>query len=264
MSRFLNQPSAKYRDFQVVYAILTLNFALPSIGYIFFPEATHEQFVALNAMLGGAPYTFAEAQSSFWRFLGAANVATLAFMCAMLQWNLRRNFVVLVPLTFMKTLAATLWLAGFIDAPHYPAFLAAAVLDYVTSAMFVFFAIRARRDIDDLPDDDLVPRPNPLRAANRVAMSVALNAVLPTTSSLEPLVRDDLRSPASRRLAVGFVIASWTLSLGSLLTLGRPLSRLTRVEADAYVARCASSNVWMLRQLVEVVKVVAGFAQARR
>lgn len=149
---FWNQPNRDYRNFQVVFTVLTLNFAIPTFSYIFAPQVAHQQFVELNAMLGGAPYTFPEDQSSFWRYLGAANVATLAFMCFLLQWNLRRYYAVLVPLTFMKALAATLWLAGFLQHPEWPAFLAAAVLDYVTSAAFVVFASRARKALDRLPD----------------------------------------------------------------------------------------------------------------
>ena len=137
-----------YRNFQVVFTILTLNFAIPTLVYIFAPQLAHQQFVELNAMLGGQPYDFPEYASSFWPYLGAANVATLAFMCGLLQWDLRRYFPVLVPLTFMKSLAATLWLSGFIQHPEWPGFLAAAVLDYVTSAAFVFFAVRAHRSLE--------------------------------------------------------------------------------------------------------------------
>lgn len=146
MSAYPNE----YRQFQVVFTILTLNFAIPTLSYIFAPQVAHDQFVLLNAMLGGAQYTFPEYGSAFWRYLGAANVATLAFMCALLQWDLRRFFPVLVPLTFMKALAATLWLAGFLQNPEWPAFLAAALLDYVTSAAFVFFATRAHRGLQSM------------------------------------------------------------------------------------------------------------------
>lgn len=162
LTRFWRQPSARYRNFQIAFTILTLNFAIPAISYIFAPESAQDQFVRLNELLGGEAYTFPEAQSRFWRYLGAANVATLALMCGLLQWNLRKNFPTLVPLIFMKSLAATLWLAGYVATPEYPAFLAAAALDYVTSALFAWFAIRARREVDALDDEVLVPRPSPL------------------------------------------------------------------------------------------------------
>ncbi len=161
---FLNQPSRSYRNFQIVFTVLTLNFAIPTISYIFFPEIAHEQFMQLNEWLGGSTYPIDEAQSHFWRYLGAANVATLAFMCFLLQWNLRVFLPVVIPLTFMKMLAATLWAVGWAQNPEWHAFLAAAVLDYVTSAAFIYFALRAHDDIRGREDSELVPAPRDLAA----------------------------------------------------------------------------------------------------
>ena len=159
--RFFRQPTKKYRNFQLVFTILTLNFAIPTLAYIFAPHLAVEQFLAINDALGGAAYEYAEAEltSRLWRYLGAANVATLALMCLLLQLNLRRYFAVLLPLTFMKSLAATLWLAGFVAHPEYPVFLAAALLDYGSSAAFVYFATGAKRAIGDTDEEKLVPRP---------------------------------------------------------------------------------------------------------
>jgi hypothetical protein len=159
--RFFRQPAGHYRNFQIVFLILTLNFAIPTLSYVFAPEVAVSQFLAINEALGGAAYPWAgaEVDSRLWRYLGAANVATLALMCLLLQINLRRFYAVLVPLTFMKALAATLWLAGFIAHPGYRVFLAAAILDYVTSAAFVIFAGRARRQIEGMDDAQLVPVP---------------------------------------------------------------------------------------------------------
>jgi hypothetical protein len=84
---------------------------------------------------------------------------TLGLMCFLLQLNVRRFFPVLLPLTFMKTYAALAWLGGFFADTGARVFLAAAILDLVTSVCFVFFAARARRDIADRADDVLVPRP---------------------------------------------------------------------------------------------------------
>ena len=265
MSKFLNQPSAKYRNFQIMFTILTLNFAIPTLSYIFAPEVAHAQFTELNLMLGGEPYTFLEAQSRFWRYLGAANVATLAFMCGLLQWDLRKNYPVLVPLTFMKSLAATLWLAGFIAAPEYPAFLAAALLDYGSSFAFVFFASRAYHDIRELSDGELRPPPSPWRAANRRVANLALDAVLPTSEPLESLVHDDLAKPNVARMNLGFRFASWALVFGPIAThFRRPLWQLSRPERDTLVVELGSSPRWFVRQLVEVVKLVAAFAWVRR
>ena len=156
---FFRQPARRYRNFQLVYALLTLNFVLPAISYTLFPQVAIDQFLDLNAKLGGAAYTFPEADSAVWRYLGAANVMTLGFCCLLLQLDLRRFFPVLVPLTFMKFYAASCWLVGWFYHPEYRFFLAAAVLDFVTCTAFVWFATRARKDLDEHGDQQVVPRP---------------------------------------------------------------------------------------------------------
>jgi len=133
------------RQFQIVFVLLALNFIIPAISYTFFPHVAVEGFLSLNTLLGGAEYTFPEAQSRVWRYLGAANVMTLGFMCTLLLANLRRFYPVLVPLTFMKGYAALAWLFGWIADPGARFFLAAAVFDALTCCAFVFFATRARR-----------------------------------------------------------------------------------------------------------------------
>jgi hypothetical protein len=160
--RFWTQPSARYRNFQIVFAALTLNFVVPAFSYTFAPAAAMEQFLAINGLLGGAPYEFPEAASRVWRYLAAANVMTLGLSCLLLQIDLRRLFPVLVPLTFMKGYATACWLVGWLHTPQYAFFLAAAVLDLVTCGAFVWFGVRARRDIEGREDATLVPRPRRL------------------------------------------------------------------------------------------------------
>lgn len=157
--RFWRQPCRRYRDFQVVFALLALNFIVPALSYTFAPEAAVRSFVDANRLLGGEPYDFPEAQSRLWRYLGAANVMTLGFMCLLVALDLRRFFVVVIPLTFMKAYAASMWLAGWLASPGYKVLLAAALLDFATSAAFVFFSRRAHREIAEKPDALLVPRP---------------------------------------------------------------------------------------------------------
>ncbi|MCC6554538.1 MAG: hypothetical protein IT372_16285 [Polyangiaceae bacterium] len=159
IGRFWRQPSRPYRNFQIVFTILTLNFTIPALGYTFSPGTAIEQFLEVNRILGGAPYVFPEAESRVWRYLAAANVMTLGFMCLLLQLNLRRFRQVLVPLTFMKGYAAAAWLAGWIADPGARFFLAAAVLDTVTCAAFVGFSRSAAADIASRSDEELVPRP---------------------------------------------------------------------------------------------------------
>ena len=147
------------RNFQIVFTILTLNFIIPAFSYTFAPQLAMGQFLEINSILGGAEYTFPEAQSRVWRYLAAACVMTLGLCCFLLQLNLRRFYPVLVPLTFMKAYAACCWLVGWLAEPGLRFFLAAAVLDFVTSAAFVFFAVRAHRQIAERDDEELVPRP---------------------------------------------------------------------------------------------------------
>jgi len=163
--RFLKQPNGRYRDFQIVFTILTLNFVIPAFSYTFLPKVAVGQFLHINQVLGGHAYTFPEAGSRLWRYLGAANVMTLGFMCFLLQLDLRKYRAVLVPLVFMKFYAASMWLGGWIQAPEYPVLLAASILDYTTTAAFLFFGIRAMRQIAGRPDAELVPRPWSARKA---------------------------------------------------------------------------------------------------
>ncbi|MBM4320219.1 MAG: hypothetical protein FJ125_09715 [Deltaproteobacteria bacterium] len=156
---FWRQPARRYRHFQLMYTVLTLNFTIPALIYTFSPQTAMDQFLQINTLLGGDPYTFPEAASRVWRYLAAANVMTLGLSCLLLQLDLRRFFPVLLPLTFMKAYAAACWLAGWLFAPGYRFFLAAALLDAVTCWAFVWFATRARRAIEQVDPAQLVPRP---------------------------------------------------------------------------------------------------------
>lgn len=159
LAAFFHQPCRRYRNFQLVFTLLTLNFVIPALVYTFQPQQAMDQFLQLNALLGGAAYEFPEAASRVWRYLAAANVMTLGLSCLLLQLDLRRFYPVLLPLTFMKAYAAICWLVGWMLAPGYRFFLAAAVLDLVTSFAFVWFASRARREIEEVDPAALVPRP---------------------------------------------------------------------------------------------------------
>ena len=133
------------RQFQLVYALLTANFFFPSLAYAFAPASAIGQFETLGRLLGGGPYPFAAGETGFvWRVLGAGNVMTLAFMCALLFWDLRRFYPVLIPLVFLKAFSACGFLGVFFSS-RYPAFLAVAVFDGLTVAAMIYFARRAYR-----------------------------------------------------------------------------------------------------------------------
>ena len=159
LHRFWNQPSTRYRNFQIIFTLLTLNFLIPSISYAIRPEVVAAGFADLNATLGGLPQAFPEEQSRFWRYLGSANVMTLALMCALLQLDLRRFFPVLLPLMFLKGYNASLFLFGFLADHTYPALLFTFFWDGLAVFLFWFFASRAMADIGGRPPAELVPRP---------------------------------------------------------------------------------------------------------
>ncbi len=155
---FLAQPTSAYRDFQVVFSILTLNFLVPSAVYIFAPDLAYAELDRLCSILGWEAMTGAERGSEFWRFLGFSNVFALAFMCALMQLNLRRWFVILLPLLVLKggSVVGAAWIFVF-DSGH-PFFALAVVFDGVTMATMYFFSTRAHRALRST-DDGLVPAP---------------------------------------------------------------------------------------------------------
>lgn len=159
LKRFWNQPARAYRDFQIVFTLLTLNFVIPAVSYALMPDVAMSQLAKINEILGGAASSFPEAQSRIWRYLGAANVMTLGLMCFLMQWNLRRYRAILLPLIFLKAYNSTLFLFGYFATPQYRALLAIAIFDYVTSWAFWFFSRRAYNQIKPLPNDALVPKP---------------------------------------------------------------------------------------------------------
>jgi hypothetical protein len=159
LQRFWRQPSRRYRNFQLVFLALTLNFLIPAMSYTFFPDYALAQFQDINARLGGMPYPFSETESHIWRYLAASDVMTLGLMCLLLQVNLRWFFPILLPLTFMKGMTAMQFLYGYLTNPHVPGFLAVFCLDGLSALAFVVFARSAYADIADRPDGELVPAP---------------------------------------------------------------------------------------------------------
>ncbi len=159
LARFVTQPNRAYRDFQVVYSLLTLNFLLPSFTYLVDPKGTYERFVALGVTLGESVYPSPEA-SYFWRFLGVSNVFTLGVMCALLQWNLRKNRPILPALCVLKLGTSLQFLGNYFFGLGHRAFLAIGLFDALTTVAFVVFATRALRAMGDDParDAELVPR----------------------------------------------------------------------------------------------------------
>lgn len=276
LAAFWRQPCRRYRDFQLVFTVLTLNFVIPAFVYTFDPQAAMDQFLALNALLGGADYTFPEASSRVWRYLAAANVMTLGLCCLLLQLELRRLFAVIVPLTFMKLYAATCWLVGWMLAPEYLFFLGAAVLDFVTSGAFLWFGLRARREIEPRTAEELVPPPlvdalGRPGARERRWRAAVFSALIPVDreGGLPGLGEVDLerfwatferRAPALARL--GLRASVWLITLAPLVWLGSPrlFQSLTPARRDELLARLASSRLYLVRQLLATAKTLACLA----
>jgi len=161
LARFWRQPNRLYRNFQVAYTLLTLNFIIPSITYLVDPAGTYQRFLGIGQMLGEAGYPSPE-DSYFWRFLGVSNVFTLGVMCLLLQVDLRRFYPILPALVVLKAGTALQFLGNFAFGLHHRAFLAIGLFDALTCVAFVYFARGAHRAlIAELPAADLalVPRP---------------------------------------------------------------------------------------------------------
>jgi hypothetical protein len=155
---FVSQPVSEYRDFQVVFTILTVNFFVPAVVYLFAPDLAYGELDRLCSIFGWELMASAERGSEFWRFLGFSNVFTLGFMCLLLQLDLRRWHPVLLPLLVLKgaSVVGAAWL--FLFGSGHPFFALAVGFDGVTMAAMIVFASRAHRA---LPDGDvgLVPAP---------------------------------------------------------------------------------------------------------
>lgn len=132
--------------FHVVFSILALQFFVPALIYAFAPDTAVAAYARLGPLLGGSGYAHSE-DSMLWRVLAVANVMTLAFCCALIQVDLRKWFPVLVPLVFLKGMAALGLLVAWLSE-RFPGHLAGFALDAVTVALMLVFAVSARRALD--------------------------------------------------------------------------------------------------------------------
>lgn len=136
--------------FRLFYLVLVLNFAFPATCYLFAPDFAIDRFEEVGRMLGDGPYPLRAAELGLvWRVLASGNVMTLAFMCGLILWNVRKYFVVLVPLLFLKGFSALGYLGVFLFVLPYRGFLAVFLLDAATACGMVFFA---RRAVDKLAE----------------------------------------------------------------------------------------------------------------
>lgn len=137
-------PDKPWLPFRLVYLVLVLNFAIPALFYLFLPNFAVDRFEEVGRTLGDGLYPMRAGELGFmWRVLAAGNVMTLAFMCGLILWDVRKYYVVLVPLVFLKGFSALAYLGVFLIALPYRGFLAIFALDSVTAIAMVVFARRA-------------------------------------------------------------------------------------------------------------------------
>lgn len=137
-------PETPWLPFRLVYLVLVLNFAIPALFYLFAPSFAVDRFEEVGRTLGDGLYPMRAGELGFmWRVLASGNVMTLAFMCGLILWDVRKYYIVLVPLVFLKGFSALAYLGVFLFALPYRGFLAIFALDSVTAIAMVVFARRA-------------------------------------------------------------------------------------------------------------------------
>lgn len=160
IATFWRQENAAYRNMQVAFTLLTLNFVVPSIGYFFTPETAFAQFLSIGRMLGGIDYPLRE-ESHLWRVLAAGNVFTLGFICFLLQLNVRRFAAAIPVFAVLKSFSALGYLWVFLFEVPYRLFLVVFFWDALAVFLVVFLGTRALRALERMGPDGparLVPR----------------------------------------------------------------------------------------------------------
>jgi hypothetical protein len=142
----------RVRAFEFVYLLLAVTFAIPAASYVIAPHLAVDTMGQMNAIFGAGPWPSSE-ETLLWHMLAVGNVATLAFMCALLLLDLPRFFAVLPALVFLKGFSALFSLAKAIVL-DVPGFYGVFLLDGATSFAMVFFAVRARRALATLRAHD--------------------------------------------------------------------------------------------------------------
>jgi hypothetical protein len=286
IDRFWNQASPAYRNFAIAYAVLVLNFAIPAGSYLFAPHIAVDQIHDVGAMLGAPAYEVSE-DSHMWRFLAVSDVAALAFMCGLLLLNLRRWYRVLLPLVFLKacSVAGSAYI-GLVQYQH-PFFAFPVVLDGTTCLVMWFFATRARRQIEGLADDKLVPRPRlglvpgedalPWTRGERRWLGTVITAMIPPLPAGEGRPAVPATELVMLQQGLGRVLrgmpwiqqvalraALWLVMIGGPWSIGRPLRTFAGLAADdrdRVLVRLGSSDAFLIREMVVLLKLAAGFVR---
>ncbi|MBI5883275.1 MAG: hypothetical protein HZB91_09235 [Elusimicrobia bacterium] len=156
-NRFFKQKSREYLYFQLVFGAIALHAFVTGSACLLSPESALEPFLWLGVMLGGREYPVTE-QSHVWRALAGTQTLTLGFLCVFLQFDVKRRWVVLWPLVFMKVVSAAAFLGVYFFANRFPAFWGMALRDAVFCGLLLYFADGARSAAEK-DESILVPRP---------------------------------------------------------------------------------------------------------
>lgn len=154
---FWTQPCRAFRNAQLLHLGLAVAFVGSGFGYCFLPESCAEFFGWMDRMLGGATAPTPEPQNRIWTSLAGANVATLSLMSFAMLADLRKNRAMHLPLLFMKSWSAALFLYWFLFHTDRPSLLVAFVSDAATAVVIHLVAGAALRELDTRPEAPRVP-----------------------------------------------------------------------------------------------------------
>lgn len=149
---FWTQPNKRYRNFQLLFTFLTINFFFPALTYLFDPATAVLQFEALGRLFGHEYYAYSDQELGFiWRVLASGNVMTLAFMCFLLQIDLRKWYIIRTPLVFLKAYSAFSFGGVYFFSYHFRPFLGVFFYDGITFLGMWFFTKWALQSLDEMP-----------------------------------------------------------------------------------------------------------------
>lgn len=160
ISRFWRQPNKSYRNMQIIFTLLWIQFIIPGLSYFFAPEMALQQFQQIGRLLGGGAYLVSE-ESIIWRVLASGNVVTLAFLCLLMSVNIRRFYALVPAFAVLKGYSAFGYLYVFLFENAYPVFLAVFFWDGLALVLVTTLGPMAFRAVGATPgpdDETLVPR----------------------------------------------------------------------------------------------------------
>jgi hypothetical protein len=162
LARFWNQENRTYRNMQIVFTLLTLNFIIPSLSYFFAPRVAYQSFLAIGRAMGAGEYPFPE-EGHLWRVLAFGNVFTLGTLTFLMQWNLRKWHVLVPVFTVLKSCSALGYLYVWLVELPYPVFLGVFFFDSLAVFLVVWFGGSAYRSLGPPgpADQRLVPAIGP-------------------------------------------------------------------------------------------------------